>query len=123
MCRFEKGAAYGLASGSLAHVEVFDAGEKSAGGEVEAIGDDGYAQYLVLRPSGEYFQVSGLDGFSQAVGEMLRYWLAVPESFLEEIQGLGQACRRDRGDLESAQRSMALEVILAAASTAFSTSL
>ena len=122
MCRFEKGAADGLASGSLAHVEVFDAGEVPAGGEVKAIGDDGYAEYLVFRPGGEYFQVSGLDGFSQAVGEILGDWLAVPEGFLEEIQGLGQACRRDRGDLERAQRSMALEVILAAASTAFSIS-
>ena len=48
------------------------------------VGEDGYAEYpLFCCPGGEYFYISGLDGLSQAVGEVLGYRLAVPEGFLE----------------------------------------
>jgi hypothetical protein len=59
-----------LASGFRAHVEVFDTGEEPARGDVETVGEYGYAQYPVLRPGGQYLYVSGLDGLSQAAGEI-----------------------------------------------------
>lgn len=62
MRSFKKGAADALVSGFRSHVEVFDAGEQASSGDVEAVGDDGYAQYLVLRPGGQYLYVSGFDG-------------------------------------------------------------
>jgi hypothetical protein len=82
MRSFEKGAAGALASGFRAHVEVFDAGEQSAGGDVQAVGEDGYAEYLLSRPGGEYLYVPEFDGLPQTVNELLGYGLAVPEGFL-----------------------------------------
>jgi hypothetical protein len=52
-------------------VEVFDAGEEPARGDVEAVGEDDHTQHLVLRPGGQHLHVSWLDGLSQALGEML----------------------------------------------------
>ena len=43
MRSFQKGAADALVSGFRSHIEVFDAGEQASGGEVEAVGDGGYA--------------------------------------------------------------------------------
>lgn len=96
MRRHEQGAADALASGFLAHVKVFDAGEEPA----EAVGEDYYTQHLLLRPGGQYLNVSGLDGLSQAVGKILRQGIAIPESFVEERQGAGQAGCGNRGDID-----------------------
>src|SRR5215208_6447822 len=121
MRRHEQGAADTLASGFRAHVEVFDAGEEPASGDVEAVGEDDYTQHLVLRPGGQYLHVSCLDGLSQAVGEIFGDRISIPESFFEERQGFGQACWE--GDLDPPQRSIALVLILAAAWMATSISL
>lgn len=100
MRSFEKGAAGALESGFRAHIEVFDAGEQSAGGDVQAIGEDGYAEYLLSRPGGEYLYVPEFDGLPQTVNELLGYGLAIPEGFLQDHQRLGQTCLGDKGDLD-----------------------
>ncbi len=100
MRSFEKGAAGALESGFRAHIEVFDAGEQSAGGDVQAIGEDGYAEYLLSRPGGEYLYVPEFDGLPQTVNELLGYGVAIPEGFLQDHQRLGQTCLGDKGDLD-----------------------
>jgi hypothetical protein len=102
MRRREQGAADALASGFLAHVEIFDAGEEPARGDVEAVGEDCYTQHLLICPGGQYLNVSGLDGLSQAVGENFGDGIPIPESSCEEIQGFGQAC--GEGDFDRATR-------------------
>jgi hypothetical protein len=118
MRRCEQGVADTLASGFRAHVEVFDTGEEPARGDVETVGEYGYAQYPVLRPGGQYLYFSGLDGLSQAAGEIRWHGISIPESFFEEIQGFGQA--RCGSDFDRAQRSMTLVAILAATRMAIS---
>ena len=54
--------------------------KSATGGDVEAVGEEGYAQYLVLRPGGQYLHVSGLDGLSHAVGENFGDRIPIPES-------------------------------------------
>src|SRR5688572_690735 len=110
-----------MASGFGADVEVFDAGEERAGGDVGAVGEDGHAQYTLFGPGDEYLHVSGIDGFVHSFGEVFGDWLAASEGLFEERQGFGEVGRGD--DLDRVQRSMALAVILAAASTAISISL
>jgi hypothetical protein len=85
----KKGLSYTLASGYRADVEIFDAGEEATCGDVEAVSEDGHADCTVMRPGGEYLQVSGLDGIAQALDESFWDGLAISERLFEERQGFG----------------------------------
>ena len=79
---FKQGAGDALASGFGAYVEVFDAGEVPARGDVEAIGEDEYTNDPAFRQSGQYLHVSGLNGPAQSLGEIPGDRFAVSEGFL-----------------------------------------
>ncbi len=79
--RFKQGTGDALASGFGAYVEVFDADEVPARGDVEAVGEDEYTNESAFRQSGQYLHVSGVDSPAQSLGEILGDRFAISEGF------------------------------------------
>jgi hypothetical protein len=73
------------------HVEVFDAGERSAQGDVGTEGEDEDAHHPAVEVGGQDFEVAGLDESPEFLEEWLRNRLAVPEPFLQQSQGFSEA--------------------------------
>ncbi|MDQ3316396.1 MAG: hypothetical protein M3522_03570 [Actinomycetota bacterium] len=71
-------------SGLRADVEVFDAGEEAAKGDVGTEGEDEDAHHSPTKARGQHFDVSGLDGVLYLPDKVIRYGFAFPEPFLQE---------------------------------------
>ena len=88
--RFKQGPSDAPASGFRRNVEVFDAGEVCARGDVEAVGEDEETDDPVLCQGGKYFHFSGLNGTAQSICEILGDRFAVSEKPFEKREGFGE---------------------------------
>jgi len=72
------------ASGFRANVEVFDAGEVTAEGDVGTEGEDEDAHHPPTKARGQHLDISGLDGVLQLPDEVIRYGFVFPKPFFQE---------------------------------------
>ena len=72
-----------LAPNARTYIQVLDAGERSASGDVETISQDGDAGHAVLHTCCEDFEISRLDRLSELACERLGQGLTTPEGFFE----------------------------------------